>query len=68
MSGVDKILVKASEAAQMVSMSEATIKRAIRTTDPASFPPPLKAKRGGKGEYLIAVAELHRWAARLDDA
>lgn len=62
------LVVKIRDAAVMVSQSEDTIRRAIRATDPAAFPPPLKAKRGGRGEYLIRVADLDRWVDQLDDA
>lgn len=65
---MSKILVKIAEAAPMVSQSQATISRAIRTTDANSFPPPLKAKKGGKGEYLIFVDDLVKWAKSLPDA
>ena len=33
------------EAAAAVGMSEATLRKAINTTDPTAFPPPLRAKR-----------------------
>lgn len=73
MSAPDKIMVKVTEAAEMVSQSEATIKRAINTTGvdadgKPTFPPPLKAKRNSKGVLFIKVTELEAWADRFDDA
>jgi hypothetical protein len=60
-----------AEAAEQVSMSVATIRRAIAATDPHSFPPPLKAKRGGtekKPTYRILHSVLEAWANSLPDA
>ncbi len=61
------------EAAAAIGISEATLRKAINTTDPASFPPPLKAKRVGKTgskkfAYSISAGELARWHDSLDDA
>ncbi len=58
-------------AAKAVGQSPDTIKRAIRATDPDTFPPPLRAKRAGRAAnaaYLIPVTELERWVASLPDA
>jgi hypothetical protein len=55
------------EAAAAVSQSEATIRRALHSTDPTAFPPPLSAKRAGK-KLLIPATELDRWVASLPNA
>jgi len=39
----------------------------MTATDPSKFPPPLKAKRGGKG-YKISAAALDEWVESLEDA
>lgn len=71
---MSRLAVKIAEAAEMVSQSPATIRRAIKATRAVDdegrpvFPPPLKAKKGGKGEHLIDVREPERWFASLPDA
>jgi hypothetical protein len=65
----DRIAVGITEAARMLSISASTVRRAIHTTDPRSFPPPLRAKRmGGKGTYSIRVSDLIEWWESLEDA
>jgi hypothetical protein len=59
------------KAAEAVGQSVDTLKRAIHATDPASFPPPLRAKRAGTASnsgYLVLVSELERWVNSLPDA
>lgn len=52
------------EAAAAYGVSPDTIRRAIHATDPAKFPPPLKANRKGKsGPYSIHVTDLDAWHA-----
>ena len=45
-----------------------TLRAAIRQTDAAAFPPPLRAKRGKRGQYLILPAALDEWAEKFPDA
>lgn len=65
----EKVAYTVLEAAEAVSLSHATIRRAIHTTNPNSFPPPLRAKQAGGpgGKYLISVDELKRWFESLPD-
>lgn len=63
-----KILLTVTEAAELVPWSVDVIRRAIRATDPAAFPPPLKAKRGPRGQHVIRPADLESWAESLPDA
>ena len=66
-----RILLTIDEAAEAVGQSARTIERAIRATDPASYPPPLNAKRLGSApnaRKAILLAELQRWAESLPDA
>lgn len=59
-----KIAYTVEQAADAVSISVSTIRRAIRATDPAAFPPPLRARRSGtekKPGYRILGTELQRW-------
>lgn len=67
-----RIAYKIPAAAEQVSVSEATIRRAIHATDPAAYPPPLKAKRAGedgkRAEYRVLHSDLVEWAESLEDA
>jgi hypothetical protein len=68
---MSKIAYTLPEAAKQVSVSVDTLRRAIRATDPAAYPPPLKAKNAGslkKPSYRIAHAELMAWLESLADA
>jgi hypothetical protein len=55
------------DAAQASGVSVDTLRKALHTTDPRSYPPPLRAKRAGK-RYLILADELERWLESLPDA
>lgn len=64
-----RVAYSVEEAATATSMSVSTIRRALRSTDPAAFPPPLRAKKAGlKGKLLIPATELSRWLESLPDA
>lgn len=59
------------DAATAYSVSESTIRRAIKATDPESFPPPLRAKRKGKGEkaeVVIHAEWLDAWVESWPEA
>lgn len=56
------------QAAEYQPYGIATLRRAIKATDPAAFPPPLKAKQGSKGTYIIRAADLDAWLESLPDA
>lgn len=57
-----------AEAAEAVSLSPDTMRRAIRkTVDDGVFPPPLRAKRTPKG-YRVKVTDLDKWLESLPDA
>jgi hypothetical protein len=62
-----RLAYSVAEAAEAVSMSIDTIRRAMKATDPAAFPPPLRAKRTPK-KTLILAQELDRWVDSLPDA
>ena len=62
-----RLVYSLAEAAAQVSHNEATLRRAIRSTDPNTFPPPLRAKRNGR-RFLILHDDLVAWAASLPDA
>lgn len=68
----DKILYSIEDAAEKVSQSPKTLRRAIAATDPRAFPPPLVgAKRQGtapNAAYLIPHDALIAWAKSLPDA
>lgn len=64
-----KIGLTLDEAAAAVGYGSKTLRRAIRkTADNNEFPPPLRAKRGSKGEYRISPAALQEWFDSLEDA
>lgn len=51
-----------------VPCSVDTLRKAIKQTDPEAFPPPLKAKVNGRGEYYILAKDLDDWLERWPDA
>lgn len=67
-----RILYDLEGAAQQVSHSPKLLRRAIHTTDPKSYPPPLAAKVAGKQDgrhrFLITHKALVEWAESLPDA
>lgn len=63
-----KPLMTLDEAAAHVPFSKDTLRRAITTTDPHSFPPPLKGKRDSKGRYLVTDRALIAWIDSLPEA
>ena len=63
-----KVLLTVAEAATTVPWGEDIIRKAIRATDPKKFPPPLKAKKGPRGQYVIRPADLDAWADSLPAA
>lgn len=68
---MSRILYSLEDAAAQVSQSVKTLRRAIASTDPASFPPPLNAKRQGdrpNAPYQILHDDLVAWARSLKDA
>ena len=68
---MSRIAYDLKQAAEQVSVSIDTIRRAIRATDPNAYPPPLKAKRSGsdkKPAYRVLHADLEAWASSLKDA
>lgn len=66
-----RIAYTVEDAAEQVSQSVKTVRRAIASTDPTAFPPPLRAKRQGdrtNSAYLILHDDLVAWAESLRDA
>ena len=66
-----RLLYTLSEAAEQVSVSVPTLRRAIAATNPDAYPPPLRAKNAGspkKPSYRIFHDELMAWAKSLKDA
>ena len=60
------LLLTIPQAATAAGVSADTIRRAIKATDPAEFPPPLPAKLLGK-RYGIRAIDLERWVNSLPD-
>lgn len=70
---MSRVAYPLKEAAAAVGVSVDVLRQAIHTTDPRSYPPPIKAKKVGKPgskkfTYSIAGAELERWHDSLPDA
>ncbi|MGN6127584.1 MAG: hypothetical protein ACTHON_13550 [Humibacter sp.] len=63
----DRIAVGINEAVRLIGVSPRIVRRAIRTSDPTSYPPPLRAKWMGR-KYSIRVADLIEWWESLEDA
>lgn len=66
-----KLLYTLAEAAEQVSVSVKTLRRAIAATDPNAYPPPLAAKNAGsdkKPSYRVHHTALEAWADSLKDA
>lgn len=66
-----RVLYDIEAAAEQVSQSVKTIRRAIHSTDPTAFPPPLRAKRMGdrpNSPYAVRHEDLEAWAKSLKDA
>lgn len=65
-----KALMSLEEAAAETPYSVKTLRRAIHTTDPDpdAFPPPLRAKRGSRGQYAVTEDALREWIESLKDA
>ena len=63
-----KPLMTLKEAAECVPFSEAHRRRCIRTPQPTATMPALKAKRDGKGRYLVRDVDLQAWIDAQEDA
>lgn len=63
-----KAAMSLAEAAAETPFSIDTLRRALRATDPRTFPPPLRAKRDSKGRHVVLAGELQRWLDSLEDA
>lgn len=68
---MSKLAYTLEEASEATGFSVKTLRRAIGATDPASFPPPLEAKRAGtapNSPYRILAPALASWLDSLADA
>ena len=63
-----KALMTLKEAATETPYTEKLLRKAIHATDPGAFPPPLRAKAGSRGAYLITDRALREWIESLADA
>ena len=67
MSAFPFIAADVKRAAAAVDVHEDILLKAIRATNPGTYPPPLRAKRASK-KFLIGAAELREWFDSLPDA
>lgn len=68
---MSKLAYTLDEAADATGFSVKTLRRAIGSTDPAAFPPPLDAKRAGdapNAPYRILAPALVAWLDSMKDA
>lgn len=63
-----KAAMTLEEAAAQTPFSAKTLRRAIQATDPKAFPPPLPAKRGARGAYVVLAEDLLDWLRSLPPA
>lgn len=63
-----KLLMTLAEAASETPYGPKVLRQAVHATDPESFPPPLKAKKGSRGEFLVTSRDLVAWVDSLKDA
>ena len=63
-----KKLMSIDDVAEQTPWGRDTIRKAIRSTDPSSFPPPLKAKQGPRGQYVVRREDFEAWVDGLVDA
>ncbi len=63
-----KRLLDLEEAASLTPFSVAHLRRCIRIAQPTPQMPALKAKKDGRGRYLIRPADLEDWIDRMEDA
>lgn len=61
-------LMTLKEAAAFVPFSPEQLRQAVNATDPAAWPPPLKAKKGSRGQRLIQSKHFLAWMDNLPDA
>lgn len=67
----DQLSYSLPEAAAKSGMSLSTIRRAVNTTDPRAYPPPLKAKRESdakNAKKFVLHKDLEDWLDRYPDA
>lgn len=63
-----KALMTVAEVAAETPWGQGVIRDAIRSTDPSTFPPPLRAKRGPRGQYVVRDVDLVAWIESMPDA
>jgi hypothetical protein len=68
-----KAAMSLDEAAAQTPFSAKTLRRAIQTTGVdasgnPTFPPPLPAKRGARGAYVVLAEDLQQWLRSLPAA
>lgn len=61
-------LMTLKEAAAFVPFSAEQLRQATNATDPKVFPPPLKAKKGPRGQRLIQSKHFLAWMDSLPDS
>ena len=68
---MNTVAVDLAKAAAMTGVSQNTIRRAVKATDPNSFPPPLRARKVGNGpsaKLLFTTGDLAAWVESFPDA
>ena len=68
---MNTVAVDLAKAAAMTGVSQNTIRRAVKATDPNSFPPPLRARKVGNGpsaKLIFTTGDLAAWVESFPDA
>ena len=63
-----KPLMTLAEAAACTPFNPEHLRRCIRTTNPTPTMPALRAKKDGRGRYLITDTALREWISAMEDA
>ncbi len=63
-----KAAMSLEEAAAETPFTAKDLRKAIHATDPKSFPPPLRAKRGKRNAFVVLDEDLRDFLRALKDA
>lgn len=67
----DRLAYRVKDAAEAAGVSVDIIRKALRSTDPAAWPPPLRARQIGTADNapkLIEADDLRDWIRRFPEA
>lgn len=68
---MDRLAYRIDAAAEAAGVSADIVRKALRTTDPTAWPPPLRARRVGvavNAPHLILADDLREWLESFPEA